>query len=411
MQVKILTTEEECRSLYEKVRGTDGVQKAYEELRQTQQVVVQQERLRALGQMASGVAHDINNALSPVVAYSEMLLATLPDLPGQSRHYIKIIKQSAQDIAKIVGRMREFYRRRSDTEPLVPVDLNRIIKEVTELTRPRWRDISQREGISIQIQQELEPELPLLSSDPGELREALINLVFNAVDALPRGGIITFITRAIRIPGAGINGAAAQRLQLEVKDNGTGMDEKIRQRCLEPFFSTKSLHGGTGLGLAMVYGMVQRHEGAIEIDSSPGVGTCFRLTFPIREIAPKEVPCATSKIKPPRSLRVLCIDDDEPIRQLLSDCLSHFNHRVVTAASGAQGVESFRAAQLKNQPFEAVITDLGMPQMDGHQLARAIKAESPNTPVIMMTGWGSMMKNDGETAPEVNAFGEEPIFG
>ncbi|GEM_PF-525348 len=408
LQVKVLTTEEQCRGLYDQVRVTDGVQKAYEELRRTQQVVVQQERLRALGQMASGIAHDVNNALSPILAYSELLLSKLPDLPEASRHQLQLIKKSGEDISHIVARMREFYRRRSDSEPLVEVDVNQTIHEVIELTRPRWRDISQREGVSIQIQHELEPQLPVLLSDPSEFREVLINLVFNAVDALPQGGTISFTTRSIMVPVSEKNGASERRVQVEVKDNGTGMDEKIRQRCLEPFFSTKSLHGGTGLGLAMVYGMVQRHEGHIEIDSSPGRGTCIRLTFPMQEKALQAVRDNSPQDNPARALRVLCIDDDESIRQLLQDCLSDFKHRVITASSGEQGMELFRGARQKNEPFEVVITDLGMPKMDGHQLARIIKAESPRTPIIMMTGWGAMMKADGETAPEVDAVVGKP---
>ena len=407
LRIKVLTTEEQCRDLYDKIRGTDGLQQAYDELRQTQQMVVQQERLRALGQMASGVAHDVNNALSPIVGYSEILLTTQPNLSSETRHFLEIINQAGEDIAKIVSRMREFYRRRSAAEPLVEVDVNQIIPEVIQLTRPRWRDISQREGISIQIQHELEPGLPLLGSDPSELREALINLVFNAVDALPDGGNITFVTRSQQIPAA--EGRAAEcRLQIEVKDTGTGMEEKVRQHCLEPFFSTKSLQGGTGLGLAMVYGMMQRHEGHIEIDTALGRGTCFRLTFPIRSKTPPAAPATTAEAKSERSLHILCIDDDDMIRQLLNDCLTQFNHRVVTASSGKQGIELFRTARQRNEPFEIVITDLGMPKMDGHQLARSIKAESPQTPIIMMTGWGAMMKEDGEAAPEVDAVIGKP---
>jgi signal transduction histidine kinase len=378
LQAKFLTSEEQCRTLYDQVRVTDGLQKAYEELRNTQQMVVQQERLRALGQMASGVAHDVNNALSPVAAYAEILLMTLPDLPEKSRSYLRIIKQASEDIAKIVARMREFYRRRSAAEPLDEVDINLIIQEVTELTRPRWRDISQREGISIQIQHELESQLPLFPGDPSELREALINLVFNAVDALPRGGVVTLVTRCINSPSDKPDGGSERRIQVEVKDNGTGMDEKTRQRCLEPFFTTKTLRGGTGLGLAMVYGMVQRHDGKIEIESSPGQGTCIRFTFPIQK---KGLPARMDnvpRIKPGGPLHILCIDDEEANCQLLVDCLSHFNHRVVTASSGNQGIELFRSARGKNEPFEAVITDLGMPSMDGYQLARIIKAESPS---------------------------------
>ena len=281
LQVKILTTEEQYRNLYDQVRLTEGVQKAYDELRRTQQVVVQQERLRALGQMASGVAHDVNNALSPVVAYSELLLATQTNLPETARQYLQIIRRSGEDISHIVARMREFYRRRTDTEELTEVDINHIIEEVIELTRPRWRDLSQRQAVSIQVQRELDPESPLLLSDPSDLREALINLIFNAVDALPQGGIITLVSRFASRPVHGDN-PPEQQIQIEVRDNGVGMDEKTRQHCLEPFFSTKAKRGGTGLGLAMVYGMMRRHDGNIEIESAPGQGTCVRLTFPVR---------------------------------------------------------------------------------------------------------------------------------
>ena len=408
LQVKVITTEEQCRSLYDQVRLTEGLQKAYEELRRTQQVVVQQERLRALGQMASGVAHDVNNALSPVIAYSELLLSTLPDLPEVSRHYLQTINQAGGDIAKIVARMREFYRRRSATEELTEVNINQTVEEAIELTRPRWRDLPQRDGISIQIQRELEPELPLLLSDPSELREALINLIFNAVDALPQGGIITLVTRSINRSTSDENENSERQIQLEVRDNGIGMDEKTRQRCLEPFFSTKSQRGGTGLGLAMVYGMAQRHDGTVEVNSTPGAGTCIRLTFPIRGKTPQTGRGALFQAKQKRSLNILCIDDDEKVRQLLNDCLTHFNHRVMVASGGKDGIELFRTAMRKKQPYEVVITDWGMPDIDGHHVAREIKAESPKTPVIMMTGWGTIMKEDGETAPEVDAVVGKP---
>ena len=412
LQVKVITTEEQCRTLYDQVRLTDGLQKAYEELRRTQQTVVQQERLRALGQMASGVAHDVNNALSPVLAYTELLLGTCPDLPESSRKHLQTINQAGGDIAKIVSRMREFYRRRSDTEELSEVNINQTMEEVIELTRPRWRDIPQREGISIQIQRELEPKLSLLLSDPSELREALINLVFNAVDALPNGGIITLATRSVTLPASAENGNTEHQIQIEVRDNGIGMDEKTRQRCLEPFFSTKTQRGGTGLGLAMVYGMAQRHEGNIEIDSTPGSGTCIRLTLPIREKVSQTGRVTVPKSKSKRSLNILCIDDEEKVRMLLNDCLTHFNHRVMVASGGKQGVEMFNTAMREKQPYDVVITDLGMPDIDGHHVARAIKTESPKTPVIMITGWGTIMKEDGEATPEVDAVvGKPPNMG
>ena len=147
LQVKVITAEEECQSLYDRVRLTEGTQKAYDELRRAQQAVVQQERLRALGQMASGVAHDINNALSPITAYSELLLATLPDLADAPRQRLQSIRQAAEDVAQIVARMREFYRRDLDPGQLGRVNVNQAIEEVIELTRPRWRDLAQRQGI------------------------------------------------------------------------------------------------------------------------------------------------------------------------------------------------------------------------------------------------------------------------
>jgi signal transduction histidine kinase/ActR/RegA family two-component response regulator len=408
LQIKVLSTEEQFRNLYDQVRLTEGLQEAYEELRRTQQVVVQQERLRALGQMASGVAHDINNALSPIIAYSELLLTTLPDLPENARKYLQTIHQSGDDIAHIVGRMREFYRRRSDSEPLTQVDLNQIVEEVIVLTRPRWRDVSQREGISINVQPELESHLPQLMSDPSDLREALINLIFNSVDALPHGGTIKLVTRSMNRPFTLGGTDDGRRLQIEVRDNGVGMDEKTRRRCLEPFFSTKAKRGGSGLGLAMVYGMMQRHEGTIDIESSLGRGTSVRLTFPVRESVPQTVASVEPQGNPNRSLNILCIDDEQQILQLLSDCLQSFGHRVTLASNGKKGLELFRAAGLKTPPYEAVITDLGMADLDGHQIAKIIKAESPRTPIIMMTGWGTIMKQNKETAPEVDALVGKP---
>ncbi len=409
LQAKVLTTEEECRALYDQVRLSEGVQEAYEELRRTQQAVVQQERLRALGQMASGVAHDINNALCPIVAYSELLLKTLSDLPENERRHLDVIRRSGEDISHIVQRLREFYRRRSDTEELVPVNMNQVIEEVVGLTRPRWRDLPQREGTSIRVQTELQPDLPLLASDPSDLREALINLIFNAVDALPQGGTITLATRVESRPGPDPGAAPQQQVLIEVRDDGIGMDDKTRQRCLEPFFSTKAQRGGTGLGLAMVYGMMQRHEGNIEIESTPGYGTTLRLTFPIRDALVRTDPLtATSRPGQTRSLRILCIDDEPQVRVLLKDCLTNLGHHVMTASSGQQGVEMFCEALECAQPYETVITDLGMPGIDGHQVARSIKAASPATPIVMLTGWGATMKENGETAPEVNAVVGKP---
>jgi signal transduction histidine kinase/ActR/RegA family two-component response regulator len=408
LQVKVITTEEECQSLYHQVRLTEGIQEAYDQLRRAQQVVVQQERLRALGQMASGVAHDINNALSPITAYAQLLLNTLPNLADEPRLRLQRISQAAEDVAQIVARMREFYRRDLDPNQLEKVNVNKVIEEVTELTRPRWRDLAQRHGIAIQVKFDPEPDLPQLVCNASELREALTNVVFNAVDALSQGGVITLTARSVSRSDLQEAGTAEESLHIEVRDNGIGMDEKIRQRCLEPFFSTKIQSGGTGLGLAMVYGMVKRHDGSIEIDSVPNRGTCVRLIFPIRERATPSIRPQAATPAACRSLRILYIDDEPVLRQLMHDVLEVHHHTVSVATGGREGVEMFRSHLRGQEPYEVVITDLGMPDMDGKNVARAIKAESPLTPVIMLTGWGAMMKADGESSPEVDAVLSKP---
>jgi signal transduction histidine kinase/ActR/RegA family two-component response regulator len=408
LQVKVLTAEEECQSLYDQVRLTEGTQKAYDELRRTQQAVVQQERLRALGQMASGIAHDINNAMCPITAYSELLLATLPNLANQPRQQLRRISQASQDVTEIVAHMREFYRRDQDPNKLALINVNHAVEDVVELTRPRWRDQAQRQGRSIQIECELEAEAPLLLCNAAELREALTNILFNAVDALPQGGAIILTTRVVLHHAPETSAVIGRDLHVEVRDNGSGMEEKVRQRCLEPFFSTKVQRGGTGLGLSMVYGMVQRHKGSIEIESAPGQGTCVRLIFPILEQSAPSPRSKPAALQPGRSLRILCIDDEPNVRELLHDCLEHDHHKVSVAPGGREGLEMFRSSLRGNNPFEVVITDLGMPDMDGYHVARAIKAESPKTPILMLTGWGTMIKAEGEATPEVDAVLSKP---
>jgi len=229
------------------------------------------------------------------------------------------------------------------------------------------------------------------------------------VDALPQGGTVTLAARVEDCPASEGRQAPKQQILIEVRDNGIGMDEKTRRQCLEPFFSTKAKRGGSGLGLAMVYGMMQRHEGNIKVESTRGLGTSVHLTFPIREEALQAEPNTAFLFGAgTRSLRILCIDDEPQVRLLLRDCLGNLGHEVTTASSGKQGVELFCAALQTRRAFETVITDLGMPGIDGHQVARSIKAASPGTPVVMLTGWGTAIKEDGAAATEVNAVIGKP---
>jgi signal transduction histidine kinase/ActR/RegA family two-component response regulator len=408
LEMKILSTEEQCRSLFHQARVKDELQRAYDELRQTQHSVVQQERLRALGQMASGIAHDINNALSPVLAFSELLLQKEPGLTDESRKKIQHIHTAGGDIANIVARMGEFYRRREDQKQLRMIDVNRVVDQVIDLTSPRWQDIPLGQGIVINVKPDFETDLPKLYANESDLREALTNLLLNSVDALPSGGTITVSTRAVAAKVEAGNPSKPTHIQVEVRDNGIGMTAEARQRCLEPFFSTKRMRGGAGLGLAMVYGMVERHYGKIQVESTLGIGTCMRVILPLR--APPVVKgSATAKpVAPVTRRRILCIDDEPLLRELLKEILEFQKHEVETADGGQTGLDAFHAARRKGKPFDVVITDLGMPHVDGRQVAQGVKSETPTVPVIMLTGWGTMLKEEGNVPPQVDAVVTKP---
>lgn len=376
------------------------LQEAYNELRETQIAVMQQERLRALGQMASGIAHDINNALCPIVVYSDLLLQDVSKFSDATARNLQNIKTAGEDIAHIVSRMREFYRARDKTDALHPVNLNKTAVQVVDLTRPRWRDIPQARGLVVELETALDPQIPEIMGNESEIREALTNLILNSVDAMPEGGKVTIRSRSAAW------GGEVTHVMVEVSDTGTGMDEETRRRCLEPFFSTKGKRG-TGLGLAMVYGVVERHEGSIEIQSSIGRGTTMKLIFPVRSATPSAA-TAPEALPPLPALRVLCIDDEPLLRDMLRQILENGGHSVELADGGEAGMELFRSARGRGEPFEVVITDLGMPYVDGRQLAHTLKRESPGTPIIMLTGWGSMMKEDGDLPAHVDGIISKP---
>jgi nitrogen-specific signal transduction histidine kinase/CheY-like chemotaxis protein len=379
------------------------LENAYHELRQTQQTVTQQERLKALGQMASGIAHDINNALSPIVGFSDLLVRSEGALSANGKKYLDHIKTAGEDIAHIVARLREFYRQRDEHETLHSLNLNDLVNQVIDMTRPRWRDIPQGRGIMIEMRTDLHADLPGLIGIESEVREAMTNLILNAVDAIPNGGTISVRTFT------GLNESGNNKpvqVILEISDTGIGMDEETRKHCLEPFYSTKGQRG-TGLGLAMVYGVMERHGGQIEVESELGKGAIIRLIFPSRHLASQSVSeRRVEEVLP--SLRVLCIDDEPLLRELLRDMLERDGHRVEVCDSGIGGVEMFRLAQRDRASFDVIITDLGMPYFDGRQVARTIKRESPSIPIIMLTGWGAYMKEDGEVPAQVDGILSKP---
>jgi signal transduction histidine kinase len=381
-----------------------ALQLAYDDLRRTQQSVMQQERLRALGEMASGAAHNINNAISPVMLYTESLLETEPALSPRAREYLETIRRSIADVALTVARMREFHRPRETQQSLAPVSLNEVAREAADLTKVRWSDIPQQRGFVVRMRMELEDDLPKVLAVASEVREAAINLIFNAVEAMPSGGTLTLRTRH-SLGTEGSDGDESPSIALEVVDSGVGMDEDTRRRCVEPFFTTKG-ERGSGLGLATVYGVVEHVGARIDIESAPGLGTTVRLAFPVPVMVDRTM--TLEPVARPTQLRILIVDDDPTLIKSLRDALESDGHSVATAGGGREGIEMFRAALDGQQPFAVVVTDLGMPYVDGRQVAAAVKEASGSTRVVMLTGWGQRLANRGEVPAHVDRLLSKP---
>jgi len=362
------------------------LERADDTLRQSQQSLVQQERLRALGQMSSGIAHDISNAISPIVLYTEAMLER-ETLSDRARGYLATIQRAVDDVTQTVGRMREFYRPREQAAPFADVALNPLVQQAIDLTRARWGDLARQRGVHIELKAELAADLPSIRGAENEIRDALTNLIFNAVDALPQGGGIEVRTR---VAMAAAVGGSEPNVLLEVVDNGTGMDEDTRRRCIEPFFTTKG-DRGSGLGLAMVYGMARRHNAGLDVESTPGKGTTVRIAFRTGIGTSGRHPAPAFSM---RSLRVLVIDDDPSLLESLRTSLLDEGHKVTTAPGGQAGIDAFRSAQKGGKVFDVVITDLRMPDVDGREVVSTVRRLSPRTPIILLTGWGQQVSGD-----------------
>jgi PAS domain S-box-containing protein len=360
------------------------------QLKTTQRQVLQQERLRAMGQMASGIAHDFNNSLSPIVGFAELLLRR-PDLSQDTaRSYLQLINTAAHDAASVIRRLRELYHERNETAPDEPVDLRRCIDEVVALTQPRWKSEALGRGITIQVEPDV-VDVPVIQGDAAGIREMLANLIFNAVDAMPQGGTIS-----VRARGQG------DEVRLEVKDTGTGMTEEVRQRCLEPFFSTKGQHG-TGLGLSMVHAIVEQHRGTLTVESEPGHGTAFIVRLPVHARA-GAARSGEGAPPPPRPLRVLVVEDEPMVRMGVVAQLSSQGHFVDSATNGREALDKFMSGR-----FDLIVTDRAMPEMGGDELAASIERLAPDTPVIMLTGFGDLMEARGEQPAGVDAVIGKPV--
>ena len=361
------------------------------ELGVAQQQIVQQASLRALGQMASGIAHDFNNALSPIIGFSELLLKHPAQLADQekAKKFLTSINTCGQDAANVVRRLREFGRQRVAGQISEAIDLPGLVLQIIDLTQPRWQDQAQAAGLTIQIATDL-GKVPVIAGEEFSIREVLTNLIFNAVDALPTGGTITL--------GTAVDG---EFVRVWVSDTGTGMTEEVRQRCFEPFFTTKD-DKGTGLGLAMVHGIVQRHGGTVEVESKLGQGTTVTIRLPLK--LSKLGAAGISESVRGKRLRVLVVDNEPMLREIVDALLTDDGHSVVTAESGGAALQ-----RIQTVPFDLVITDKAMPNMNGEQLAVAIHAVVPDLPVILMSGFGDLMKVAGEMPPHISAILSKPI--
>jgi GAF domain-containing protein/CheY-like chemotaxis protein len=362
--------------------------RAFGELAAAQDQLVRTEKLRALGEMASGVAHDFNNLLASVLGRAQLLLRRVQE--PQLRQWLQVIERSALDGAQTVRRLQEFTRIRRD-QPLVPLDINQVVRDSLDITQSRWKEEPTSRGIAIEVHTRL-ADVPAVIGDAAELREAMTNLILNAVDAMPQGGSLTLTTALV-----------ADRVEVSVADTGLGMPAEVRDKVFDPFFTTKGPQG-TGLGLSMTYGIVSRHGGSIAVDSAPGQGSTFRLSLPRSTDVQPAPPEARVETPAARSLRCLVVDDEPPVRAVIGDILESAGHTVVVLGDGAEAITRFRAER-----FDLVVTDLAMPKVSGWQVARAVKQAAPQVPVFLVTGFGVELSPEERRAHGVDLVLVKPL--
>jgi signal transduction histidine kinase/CheY-like chemotaxis protein len=361
---------------------------------QQRDAMAQSEKLRALGQMATGIAHDLNQSLMLVASYSDLARQALVQDPpnlAELEDLMMTTTQAALDGGETVKRLLQFTRAAPEQDTR-RVDLSSVVRDAAQLTAPRWRDAPQAEGRHIRLHIEAEGT-PTIQGSPARLRELMTNLIFNAVDALPTGGTIH-----LRVA------AQADQGILEVVDSGLGMSAEVQARVFEPFFTTKG-EGGIGLGLAMVFGIVEQHRGHVEVRSALGEGTTVRISFPLVDAsADAETSIATAPLNPPRPLRVLTVDDEPMMTRAVVRMLKPSGHVVTVAGSGEEALE-----KLAGQAFDVVVSDVGMGSgMNGWDLADEVKRRWPNVRVLLATGWGAAIDPAEARARGVEAVLNKP---
>ena len=358
------------------------------DLKRTQQRIIETERVNALGQMTSGVLHDFNNALMPILGFSDLLL-NRPDLLDSREETLTMltdIRTAAHAAAAELRRLRNFYQP-CEEHAQTAVDLPELVEQAVALTRPKWGEEMKAKGIDIQIIRRLDA-VPTVIGDPVQIEEIVTNLLLNAIDAMPCGGKITIATKT-----------EGNQATITVQDTGRGMSPEVRVRCMEPFFSTKGAHG-TGIGLSVVSGIVRGHGGQVEIASEEGAGTTVTIHFPIRR---PPIRLAGGR-KRSLHVRILAVDDDIETLALLSRGFKTVNWEVECCSSGREGL-----AEFDRGGFDLVITDRAMGDMSGDAVAAEIKEKDPSMPVVMLTGFGDLMNISGEHPAGVDVVVSKPI--
>jgi PAS domain S-box-containing protein len=348
--------------------GVLGIARDITEQKQERQRAAQADKLRALGQLASGVAHDFNNALTAILGRTQLMRRQVQD---QSLvHNLDVIQTAAEDAAATVRRIQTFARQ-SPAKEFELLDTSDLLRDAIEITRTRWENEARLRGLHYMV--ELNATCPyFVTGSASELREVYVNLIVNAVDAMPLGGRLKITCERV-----------GDRLLLRFTDTGLGMTEDVRERIFEPFYTTKGANG-TGLGLAVSYGIIERHEGEINVESELGRGTTFEIDLPAadRMAVSESKPVAVLDATP---LSVLVIDDEEFVRETLADMLKMLGHRVTAVDGGRVGLEKLAAAD-----FDLVFTDLSMPEMDGFEVAREIRRRfGAELNIILVTGHGA----------------------
>ncbi|MDT5295023.1 MAG: hypothetical protein QOJ76_1903 [Acidobacteriota bacterium] len=350
------------------------------------------EKLSALGELASGVAHDFNNTLAGILGRAQLLMRVKD--PEKIRQGLGIIMRAAEDGASTVKRIQDFARQRRDHD-FQPISVEQLLLDVREITRPRWMDSGTVSSVHITLDLRMRSNATILG-DGSELREVLVNMVFNAVDAMPDGGRLTLAAHD-----------EEGRVVLSVTDTGMGMAPEVCAKVFDPFFTTKG-KAGMGLGLSVSYGIIRRHEGSVKVESEVGRGTTFRITLPAASVADARAkavePAAPVRDDALRPIKILVADDEPDVRDLLCEILRAEGHEVCAASSGFEALERFRESG-----FDAVFTDIGMPGMSGWELARAVRELDGNIPLAVITGWGGAVGSEGQRSARVDWVVTKPF--